>query len=600
MRTKLRSKISLLFMTFGLLLAIPAVALADDIRDGLEDGAQSTQTITAGDSTSTGFTNQYWIVANSAGTSPTGCDVLAEGDSITATFQVNTPSGVTASASSLTFDECRAGSDLNSQTVKFTSNTPGTYTIPALTKTSGTGTYTTANTDFTLVVNDNCPSGDTSGNLQDGKCTANTAPQVSVGGVTDGASYNKGSVPNATCDVTDTEDGDSSSAATLSAITGPYASDGIGSQTASCSYTDGGGLKATASETYSIVDPTPPVIQKVVTGTLGNNDWYTSNVSVDWTVSDPESPNSLLLTGCNDQSITADQAATTYSCSATSAGGSATEESVTIKRDATAPTINHSLSPAATSFGWNNTAVLVDYSCSDATSGLASCGPDETLSSEGANQSSTGNATDNAGNSASDTVSNINIDLTNPLVALVGGPANGSSHYFGFVPSAPTCAASDALSGLDGACQVSGYGTTVGSHTVTATAKDKAANTNTASNSYTVLGWTLAGFKSPVDMGIYNDAKGGSTVPLKFEVFAGATELTSTNVVDYFTQKVNCASGEGDAIEQYSTGNTELRYDTTSGQFIFNWKTPKAPGSCYRVTLQTDDGSQIYADFRLK
>jgi hypothetical protein len=87
------------------------------------------QTITAGDSTSTGFTNEYWIVANAAGTSPTGCDVLAEGDSITATFAVNTPAGVTASASSLTFDECRVNSDLNSQTVKFTSNTPGTYTI---------------------------------------------------------------------------------------------------------------------------------------------------------------------------------------------------------------------------------------------------------------------------------------------------------------------------------------------------------------------------------------------------------------------------------------------------------------------------------------
>src|SRR5215211_2768289 len=199
MRTMLRGKFTLLFMMLGLLLAVPAIALADDIRDGLDTTAQETQTITAGDSTSTGFTNEYWIVANGAGTSPSGCDVLAAGDSITATFKVNTPSEVSASVSSLTFDECRAGSDLNSQTVKFTSNTPGTYTIPALTKTSGTGTYTTTNTDFTLVVNDNCPSGDLSGNPQDGSCAA---PPPS--------------------------------------------------------------------------DTTGPVITKVVTGTLGNNDWYTS------------------------------------------------------------------------------------------------------------------------------------------------------------------------------------------------------------------------------------------------------------------------------------------------------------------------------------
>ena len=31
MRTKLRSKVTLLFMTFGLLLAIPAIALADTV-----------------------------------------------------------------------------------------------------------------------------------------------------------------------------------------------------------------------------------------------------------------------------------------------------------------------------------------------------------------------------------------------------------------------------------------------------------------------------------------------------------------------------------------------------------------------------------------
>ena len=33
MRTKLRGKVTLLFMTLGLLLAIPAVAFADNIQD---------------------------------------------------------------------------------------------------------------------------------------------------------------------------------------------------------------------------------------------------------------------------------------------------------------------------------------------------------------------------------------------------------------------------------------------------------------------------------------------------------------------------------------------------------------------------------------
>ncbi len=71
------------------------------------------------------------------------------------------------------------------------------------------------------------------------------------------------------------------------------------------------------------LDSTPPVITPNVSGTLGNNGWYTSNVTVSWTVTEAESPGSLVKTGCVDQNITSDQPATTFSCSATSTGGSA-------------------------------------------------------------------------------------------------------------------------------------------------------------------------------------------------------------------------------------------------------------------------------------
>jgi hypothetical protein len=54
--------------------------------------------------------------------------------------------------------------------------------------------------------------------------------------------------------------------------------------------------------------------------------------------------------------------------------------------------------------------------------------------------------------------------------------------------AAPTCSASDALSGLDGSCGVTGYSTTVGTHTVSANATDKAGNSASASATYTVLG----------------------------------------------------------------------------------------------------------------
>jgi hypothetical protein len=116
-----------------------------------------------------------------------------------------------------------------------------------------------------------------------------------------------------------------------------------------------------------------------------------------------------------------------------------------------------------------------------------------------------------------------------------------------------------------------------------------------------ILAWTLSGFYRPVDMnGILNTVKGGSTVPLKFEVFAGTTELTDTVIVSTLVKQVTCNATIEDTIEVLATGGTSLRYDWTSGQFIFNWQTPKLPGKCYSVTLTTLDGSSITALFKLK
>jgi hypothetical protein len=186
-------------------------------------------------------------------------------------------------------------------------------------------------------------------------------------------------------------------------------------------------------------------------------------------------------------------------------------------------------------------------------------------------------------------------------IVYVGSISNGGSYYFGAVPAAPTCSASDGGSGL-ASCVVSGYSTAVGEHTLTATATDMVGNASSAQISYEVLAWNLFGFYQPVDMnGVFNTVKGGSTVPLKFEVFAGA-ELTSTSVVKTFVPtRIACdSSASFDDVELSTSGGTSLRYDTTAGQFIQNWQTPKQPGACYRVTMTTQDGSSLVAFFRLK
>jgi hypothetical protein len=559
----------------------PAGPTFDDIANDIDvtiDAVAEVMPLNVGGAN--GTTTFYVTPRNGDGKN--GCNLTGSTMLIVSVTSNNT-AVAKVSPSSLTFTSC---GDLLALTI--TPVATGTATI-SVSQTSNTsdGTFNLAPASFDVTV---AP-------------PANTAPTVTVEDVAGGASYNKGSVPVATCKVTDAEDGNSSFAATLSAITGPYTSDGIGSQTASCSYTDAGGLLASASMTYSIIDPSAPTIGYTLNPASpdGSSGWYKSDVTLTWAVTESESPSSLQKTGCVDRNITADQVATTYKCSATSAGGSAAEVSVEIKRDGLAPSITGSRTPAANANGWNNTDVTVKFICDDNISGVASCSPDQTISAEGASQSATGNAADNAGNTSSATVSNINIDKTVPSVGLVGGPADGGSYYFGSAPAAPTCSASDALSGLDGSCGVTGYSIAVGTHTVTATAKDKAGNTSTATATYTVKAWTLSGFYQPTDMNdVLNTVKAGSTVPLKFEIVAGS-ELTDVSAIDSFkATPINCTATATDDIEVLSTGGTSLRYDTTAGQFIQNWQTPKQVGACYRVTLLTDDGSSISALFKLK
>jgi len=118
-----------------------------------------------------------------------------------------------------------------------------------------------------------------------------------------------------------------------------------------------------------------------------------------------------------------------------------------------------------------------------------------------------------------------------------------------------------------------------------------------------VLPLTFEGFYQPVDMGgVYNKVKNGSTVPLKFNIYSGTTELKDVSSVNGLTfAETNCdTTAITDDIETTATGSTVLRYDTLAGQFVYNWKTPRISGKCYRVTVTAIDGVSLSAYFKLK
>src|SRR5207247_4004101 len=105
-----------------------------------------------------------------------------------------------------------------------------------------------------------------------------------------------------------------------------------------------------------------------------------------------------------------------------------------INIDKTPPTISASRTPAANTYGWTKTNVTVQFSCGDpvsggTASGVVTCPTDVTLSGEGANQSVTRTVYDKAGNSASATKDNINIDKTAPTITASRTPAGNTNGW---------------------------------------------------------------------------------------------------------------------------------------------------------------------------
>ncbi|KRF36001.1 hypothetical protein ASG94_00435 [Nocardioides sp. Soil805] len=568
----------------GVLLAAATTtaAYADDVANTIDasvDAAAEQMSLTAGGVNG----STTLVVAPANGDGKSGCNLTAQ---TTATFELNTSNAAAATVSpaSVTFASCG-----EVKTVTVTPHAAGSATITLRqTANSSQGTFNVAPATFAVTVS--------------APVATNTPPVVGVTGFADGASYELGvdTLPTPGCSVQDAEDSGESASPTVTPVLDAL---GIGTTTATCSYTDRGGLTSSASASYSTADTLAPTIERVSVLPAANGaGWNSSPVTATWACADAG-------TGVLSETVSGTTAGEGASLSLTGtctdrAGHSASDTVDGIAVDLTAPAISIGRNPAANAAGWNNGDVTVAWTCTDELSGPTDEGG-STVLGEGADQSASGTCTDLAGNTASGQVSDVDVDKTAPTVSWTAPIADGASFYFGSVPSAPGCTASDQLSGLSGGCSVTGHLTSVGTHTVTATATDVAGNESALRSTYTVRAWTIGGFYKPVDMnGVLNTVKNGSTVPLKFEVFAGSTELTSTSAVAavFSVKGITCpgASTPTDDVELTTTGGTSFRYDATGGQFVQNWQTPKKAGACYSVSTTTADGSSVSASFQLK
>jgi hypothetical protein len=133
----------------------------------------------------------------------------------------------------------------------------------------------------------------------------------------------------------------------------------------------------------------------MIFGTHGANGWYVSDVTVNWNI---QSALPYTSTGCDGVRLTADTVGTRITCTATNDAGE-TSVTVTIKRDVALPAVTPTAGRLPDSNGWYNHSLSVHFVGTDATSGVASCVPDQGYSGpdDGAATVS-GTCTDNAGN----------------------------------------------------------------------------------------------------------------------------------------------------------------------------------------------------------
>jgi hypothetical protein len=222
-----------------------------------------------------------------------------------------------------------------------------------------------------------------------------------------------------------------------------------------------------------VADPTPPIFNPVVQGTSGLSGWYRTNVTLGWSVSDPES-GIIETSGCDTRTFTQETSGTGVTCSATNGAGISGAYTFTVKIDKTPPTVSAAIEREPDFAGWYTRTVSMTFTGSDQRSGIHECsqpvaygGPDTAAAQV------TGACRDRAGNEASVPVP-LKYDATAPEVT--GAVAARRPDRYGWYnrPVRIVFAGADATSGI-ASCDTPVYaGPNSAGATVTGSCRDQA------------------------------------------------------------------------------------------------------------------------------
>ena len=219
-------------------------------------------------------------------------------------------------------------------------------------------------------------------------------------------------------------------------------------------------------------------------------------------------------------------------------------------------------------------------------------------------------ATDDGGLSAvasvtvnvTNVVPTVNTPTVSPEPSIQGSSVTASATFSDPGPDAPfTCTVdygdgSGDLPGTvaGGTCTGPAHAyAAVGTYTVTVGVTDKDGADGSNSVTHAVV-FSFSGFFQPVDNDVWNKAKAGSAIPVKFSL--GGNQGLSILKTGYPKATSIACPGGGtaiDAIEETVTaGGSSLTYDAYANQYVYVWKTNKLWASkCFQFELGLSDGT---------
>jgi hypothetical protein len=300
-----------------------------------------------------------------------------------------------------------------------------------------------------------------------------------------------------------------------------------------------------------------------VSGACGGG-WYTSDVMVSFTLpagsSNPQ--------GCGNQTISSDTAGVTFTCTVAVTGSQCCRIDVTLKRDATPPTVTSlTAQRGPDSNGWYNHPVQVSAAGTASVSGIASCTSATYSGPDSSSASVSGTCTSGAGLVSTPKTLSFQYDATPPSVS--ASPARGAdSNGWYNNPVGVAFTGTDAVSGIDSCSGATTYsGPDSGSASVSGICRDRACNSASAgvARKYDSTPPAITGAtpdRPPDAGGFYNHA-----VTVTFAGSDATSGISSCDAVSY--DKPDSSAAKVAGLCHDNAGNTSasssfaFKYDST-------------------------------------